>query len=262
MPLKPHKIPATLNCTPWFNKKGLVQQQHFHDTPRESLRNESSNQIALTSETYKIFGDIAIPCKSPQYAALYNSCNKIYLALAALAKANAAKEPTDLASFYAEAAAAFQNLPEFSWKVPENSKFPTFADNKDIITSALQAVSLYYTPDSLTKVETIDQITAFNDAATTEFQMLSAQDLHDVRYSLLSMRACAESERLLKVCQTECSDDDVKQFVQHAATAVVLREKVAKPSKELEERTDNLVGILQQYHNDAYTDFLASYIEN
>ena len=261
MALQPHVVPTTLNCSPWFSKKGVVQQQHFQDTPRESLRNHTKDQIPLTSVVYKIFGDIAIPCQSPEFPQHYKACNKIYLALATLAKANATKDPSELVSFYAEAADAFAQLDDFPWEVPENSKFPTLADNKVKIAAALRAVSLYYTPDSLSSIETIDQITALNDEATTEYQMLSAQALTDIRYSLLSIRACAESDRLLKVCQTDCSDDDVKAFVQHAATAVVLREKVEKPSQALVDKTEELVAILQQYHSAAYQDFLATFKE-
>lgn len=255
----PLTVPTALKLTPWFQKNGEVQQSHFTEPPRESQRNNKSGLIPLTSCQYMLFGDVGIPCQSPDFPKYYQACNKIYIALQLLAKACASTEDSERALFFADSAHAFEDLEDFLWEVPEKSKFPTFCDNRKLIAAALKSVSLYYTSESLMQVDTIDQIIALNDEATTAFQMLVGAELLDTKHSLLSSRACAESDKYLKICQTNPSADDVAMFVQHAATAIVLREKVEKPTKELVSKCEELVGVLTKYHREAYESFLASY---
>lgn len=252
-----HVKPRAYDLSPWF-KKGEVQQQHFHETPRDSLRNAKNNQIPMMSVGYAIFGDIGIPSRSPDFSKYYIACNKIYIALQALAKALASTEKSELPKLFANAVTAFEEVEAFEWPVPAKSRFPTFADNREKIIAACTAVSLYYAPENLTKIETIDEITAHNDEATTECQMLSSSALRDTKYSLLASRALAESDRLFQVCQNSPTAEDVTSFVNHSATAIMLREKISKPSKYICENTERLVDVLNKHHRDAYESFLSN----
>lgn len=256
------KVPKDLKVGPWFDAQGAVQQKFFAETPRESVRNGKANQIPLTSNAYMTFGDIGIPCQSPEFPQFYRACNNIYMALQMLANANAATTPAEQSTMYAEAAEAFENLEDFAWEVPTNSRFPTYCDNRVKIAAALKAASLYCAEGNLEKVEMLDRIDALNEIATSGFQLLSSTKLKDAKFSLLSTRACNESDRLIKLCQTNPQPEDVAAFVKHAATAIVLREKVETPSKELIAKTEELVGILQKYHSDAYETFLRTYETN
>lgn len=254
-----HTVPTALNLGSWFNPRGEVQQKHFTETPRDSTRNDKENTIPLTSSQYMLFADIGIPCQSPAFPQYYVACNKVYIALHAVAKALAATETAELSALFKESADLFALLDDFRFKVPEKSRFPTFCDNREKIEAALRAVALCNDAGSLDQVETIEEIVSLNEKATSEFQFLQTQELLDAKFVLLSTRACAESDRLLAVCQNDPTAEDVAAFVQHAATAIVLREKVKTPSKELADKCDQLAGTLQKYHREAYDNFLSTY---
>lgn len=254
-----HTVPTALNLSPWFNSRGEVQQKHFAETPRDSIRNDKENTIPLTSSQYMLFADIGIPCQSPAFPQYYVSCNKIYIALHAMAKALAATEPAEISLLFKKCADLFAILDDFRFKVPEKSRFPTFCDNRVKIEAALRAVALCNNAGSLEQVDTIEEIVSLNEKATSEFQFLQTQELQDAKFVLLSNRACAESDRLLALCQNDPTAEDVAAFVQHAATAIVLREKVKTPSQELATKCEQLVETLQKYHREAYESFLSTY---
>lgn len=252
-------VPKLLDVSPWF-VKGNVNQKYFTEPLREATRNCNAGQIPLTTNgPYMLFADIGIPCKSPQFSQYYDACNKIYIALNALASALSSANRSEWPALFANAAEAFDNVENFPWKVPERCRFATFSDNREKISAALQAVSLFSDSQNQTQVEKLDEIAALNEQATPDFAFLNNTVIQDTKYTLLSQRACAESERVLASCENaEPSQADVTLFVQHAATAIVLREKVTNPPVELVTKIDELVATLNKYHRKAYEDFLSS----
>ena len=251
------KVPKCLRPDRFFKPDGTPRVDEFPYPLRDAVHYNTTGQIPLTQEPYMIFGDIGVPCNSHLFSNHFSVCNKLYIALQKLCIALAASVDTEKTKFFQEAAELFEALPEFPWPAPNGSVYPTFLDNRFKIAATLRSAALFYNADSKTQVSVLDEIIA-NTATAEEYKFFNPDQLHDAKFELLSLRACAEADKYFQMCQNDPTPQNVDQFVKNGASAVFLREKIQKPKKELVARIDILIETLQKYHLEAYTAFLKS----
>jgi len=251
------KVPRNLHPAKFFKTDGTPLRNEFPFPLRDALHYESSSQIPLTQTPYMIFGDIGIPCNSPSFSDHFHVCNKLFIALQKLCVALAVSAESEKSKLFEETAKLFDALPEFPWPAPDGSVYPTFSDNRVKIAAALHSLALFFFGDNKTQVSKLDEIIVLTETAE-EFKCFTLESLHDLKYGLLSTRACTEADRFFQLCQTDATPENVDSFVKNGASAIFLREKIKSPSKELSLRIDELLETLEKYHADAYRAFLKS----